>query len=97
MNYYKRLGISEKEIMPKTASFYLLFVAMLIVLVGSILYSVFVAPIFKPLPIIIFIVLMGLIWRYFTRHIADIRVLKLERIKLITSIIAVFLLFFIGL
>ena len=56
MNYYKRLGISEKEVMPKTASFYFILIAMLIVLIGSLLYSVFVAPIFIPLPIIICLV-----------------------------------------
>ena len=97
MNYYKRLGISEKEIMPKTTSFYLILFAMLTVLIGSMLYSVFVAPIFIPLPIMICLVLALFMWRYFTHHISDFRVLKLERVKLIIAMIAVFLLFFFGL
>ena len=97
MNYYKRLGISEKEIMPKTASFYLILVAMLAVLIGSMLYSIFVAPIFIPLPIMICSIFVVFMWRYYTRHIPDVRVLKLERIKLIIAIIVLFLLFFNGL
>lgn len=96
INYYKRLGISEKEIMPKTASFYLLIVAMLIVIMGSMLYVIFIGPVFIPLPIMICLVLAILMWRYFTRHIPDIRVLKLERIKLIIVMIVLVLLFFIG-
>lgn len=96
MNHYKRLGINEKEIMPKTVSFYLLSVAMFIVLIGSMLYSVFVAPIFIPLAIMICLFFALLMWRYFTHHISDFRALKLERIKLIIALIAIFLLFFIG-
>ena len=97
MNYYKRLGISEKEIVPKTASFYLLIVAMLTVLIGSMLYAIYIGPVFIPLPIILFLVAAGFMWRYFTHHISDFRVLKLECIKLIATIIVVSLLFFIGL
>lgn len=96
MNYYKRLGISEKEIMPKTASFYFLSVAMLIVIMGSMLYVIFIRPVFIPLPIMICLVLAVLMWRYFTRHIQDVRILKLERIKLIIVMIVLVLLFFIG-
>ena len=94
MNYYKRLGISEKEVIPKTASFYLIIVTMLIVLIGSILYSVFVAPVFIPILIIICLVYSLFIWRYFTRHIQNIRALKFERIKLIISMIVIILIFF---
>lgn len=96
INYYKRLGINEKEIMPKTTSFYLLIVAMLIVIMGSMLYVIFIGPVFIPLPIMICLVLAVLMWRYFTRHIPDIRVLKLERIKLIIVMIVLVLLFFIS-
>ena len=97
MNYYKRLGINEKEALPKTVSFYLILVAMLIVLIGSMLYAIYIRPIFIPLPIILFLVAAGFMWRYFTHHISDFRVLKLECIKLIATIIVVSLLFFIGL
>ena len=95
--YYKRLGITEKEAIPRTASFYFVIVALLILLIGSLLYSVFVAAIFIPLPIIICIIFAIFMWNYFTRHIQDIRILKFERIKLIIIIIVLSLLFFIGL
>ena len=96
MNYYKRLGISEKDIVPKTVSFYLLIVAMLIVIMGSMLYVIFIGPVFIPLPIMICLVLAVFMWRYFTRHIQDVRILKLERIKLIILMIVLVLLFFIS-
>ena len=92
--YYKRLGISQKELMPKTASFYLIIVTMFTVLIGSILYTVFVAPVFIPLLIIICLVYTLFIWRYFTRHIQNIRALKFERIKLIILMIVIILIFF---
>ena len=94
MYYYKRLGISQKELMPKTASFYLIIVTMFTVLIGSILYTVFVAPVFIPLLIIICLVYTLFIWRYFTRHIQNIRALQFERIKLIILMIVIILLFF---
>ena len=92
--YYKRLGINQKEIMPKTTSLYVVGGTMLIVLIGSILYSVFVAPVFIPLLIIICVVFSLFIWRYFTRHIHNVRALRFERIKLIILMIAMILIFF---